>query len=379
MLPPKSLKTIYVSDPKDPRIKTYNDKIKQYNYYKNLYENSVEVKKRNLKYENLPYAKGEQFYIKESSKPLYTFKKPQPVVYKKKDEMLPPKKNVVLKKVLAEDGTYDILRTIPGDDERKKKAQEDNKMRSAIVEEMKKAGEISDKQYKYLVTKNNELLELNSTNIDEDKFLERRNNFKTKYKESPVCSGYDCTQDKDIPDERETQMMEIKRPELITPTRRLEKVEVPEGPAYSQPSDTRKGTVVRLERGETKSREGRGIKSNNQRINRTKYYSNPKVEVYRGVEKKKLIPSIVQKATGYDKKKMEGYENEEGTRVPGEIETARMENRQINFTGANSIKDLIRQRKYKKEYPKYAESIENAKRYNSLVDAMNITETNKNK
>ena len=259
----------------------------------------------------------------------------------------------------------------PGDDERKKKAQEENKIRSAKVEEMKKSGEISDKQYKYLTTKNNELLELNSTNIDEDKFLERRNNFKTKYKESPGCSGYNCPPDKDIPDERETQRMELKRPELIAPTRRLEKVEVPEGPAYSQPSDTRKGTVVRLERGETKSREGRGIKSNNQRINRTKYYSNPKVEVYRGVEKKKLIPSIVQKATGYDKKKMEGYENEEGESVPGEIETARMEDRQINFTGANSIKDLIRQKKYKKEYPKHEESIESAKRYNSLVDVMN--------
>ena len=293
--------------------------------------------------------------------------------------MLPPKKNVVLKKVLAEDGTYDILRTIPGDDERKKKAQEDNKMRSAIVEEMKKAGEISDKQYKYLVTKNNELLELNSTNIDEDKFLERRNNFKTKYKESPVCSGYDCPPDKDIPDERETQMMELKRPELIAPTRRLEKVEVPEGPAYSQPSDTRKGTVFEWRKGEARRyKTGDIFHRKHNKGYKWHSYSLPKLEVYKG-DKKKLIPSIVQKATGYDKKKMEGYENEEGTRVPGEIETARMENRQINFTGANSIKDLIRQRKYKKEYPKYAESIENAKRYNSLVDAMNITETNKNK
>jgi hypothetical protein len=379
MLPPKSLKTIYVSDPKDPRIKAYNDKIKQYNYYKNLYENGAEVKKRNLKYENLPYKKGEQFYIKESSKPLYAIEKPRPVVYKKKDEMLPPKKNTVLKKVLAKDGTYDILRTNPGDDERKKKAQEEYKNRSAKVEEMKKAGQISDKQYKYLTTKNNELLELNSTNIDDNKFLERRSNFKTKYKENPGCSGYNCPPDENIPDEREIQRMELKRPELTAPTRRLEKIEVPSGPAYSQPSDTRKGTVVRLERGETKSRKGMGIKTNNRRINTTKYYSNPKVEVYRGVEKKKLIPSIVQKATGYDKKKMEGYENEEGMRVPGEIETARMEDRQIKFTGANSIKDLIRQRKYKKEYPKYEEGITSAKRYNSLVDAMNMTEKYTNK
>jgi hypothetical protein len=281
--------------------------------------------------------------------------------------MLPPKKNVVLKKVLAEDGTYDILRTIPGDDERKKKAQEDNKMRSAIVEEMKKAGEISDKQYKYLVTKNNELLELNSTNIDEDKFLERRNNFKTKYKESPVCSGYDCPPDKDIPDERETQMMEIKRPELIAPTRRLEKVEVPEGPEYKMP-------------GYEYERPRLDVFSPHQNAY-AKWWTKPFRNKYswEKTTATKPIAKYIQNSTGYDKKKMEGYENEEGESVPGEIETARMENRQINFTGANSIKDLIRQRKYKKEYPKYAESIENAKRYNSLVDAMNITETNKNK
>jgi hypothetical protein len=281
--------------------------------------------------------------------------------------MLPPKKNVVLKKVLAEDGTYDILRTNPGDDERKKKAQEDNKMRSAIVEEMKKAGEISDKQYKYLVTKNNELLELNSTNIDEDKFLERRNNFKTKYKESPVCSGYDCPPDKDIPDERETQMMEIKRPELIAPTRRLEKVEVPEGPEYKMP-------------GYEYERPRLDVFSPHQNAY-AKWWTKPFRNKYswEKTTATKPIAKYIQNSTGYDKKKMEGYENEEGESVPGEIETARMENRQINFTGANSIKDLIRQRKYKKEYPKYAESIENAKRYNSLVDAMNITETNKNK
>ena len=400
MLPPKSLKTIYVSDPKDPRIKTYNDKIKQYNYYKNLYENSVEVKKRNLKYENLPYAKGEQFYIKESSKPLYTFKKPQPVVYKKKDEMLPPKKNVVLKKVLAKDGTYDILRTNPGDDEKNKYYLYKNGVKPKSIPAYVRgtrasaAGYNSD-DYAPVIPEGYVETEIKGvykpTNGDGNIYIRNSvpnaRQLAEDYRKKGITAVFPREDLKPegpsfspppVRDERETQMMELKRPELIAPTRRLEKVEVPEGPAYSQPSDTRKGTVVRLERGETKSREGRGIKSNNQRINRTKYYSNPKVEVYKDVEKKKLIPSIVQKATGYDKKKMEGYENEEGTRVPGEIEIARMENRQINFTGANSIKDLIRQRKYKKEYPKYAESIENAKRYNSLVDAMNITETNKN-
>jgi hypothetical protein len=162
-----------------------------------------------------------------------------------------------------------------------------------------------------------------------------------------------------VRDERETQMMEIKRPELIAPTRRLEKVEVPEGPEYKMP---------RYEY----ERPRLDVFSPHQNAY-AKWWTKPFRNKYswEKTTATKPIAKYIQNSTGYDKKKMEGYENEEGESVPGEIETARMENRQINFTGANSIKDLIRQRKYKKEYPKYAESIENAKRYNSLVDAMN--------
>lgn len=255
----------------------------------------------------------------------------------------------------------------PGDEERKKKAQEEYNSRTAKVEQMKKAGEISDKQYTYLTNKNKELLELNSTNIDDDKFLERRKSFKEKYKESPGCSGYNCPPDKDLPDERKMVDMPPKRPSLIKQEIQ-QKMEVPEGPAYSQPNYTKKGTVVSVEKGKTRSYKGMGIKSvgGNKRVNQTKYYSLPKVEVYKDAEKKKLIPSIVQKATGYDKKKMEGYETKEGTRVPGEIERAQAEDRQIQFKGASSIKDLIAQRKYNKEYPEWDKKTRLARNFNKM-------------
>ena len=255
----------------------------------------------------------------------------------------------------------------PGDEERKKKAQEEHKIRSAKVEEMKNAGQISDKQYKYLTTKNNELLELNSTNIDDDKFLERRKSFKEKYKESPGCSGYNCPPDKDLPDERKIETLPIKRVSAITQQAR-EKIEVPEGPKYSQPNYTKKGTVVQVEKGKTRSyKTGDIFHRKHNKGYKWHSYNLPKVEVYKGVEKKKLIPSIVQKATGYDKKKMEGYENEEGVRVPGEIERAQNEDRQIKFTGASSIKDLIAQRKYNKQYPEWDKKTKSARMYNAML------------
>jgi len=314
--------------------------------------------------------------------------------------MLPPKKNVVLKKVLAKDGTYDILRTNPGDDEKNKYYLYKNGVKPKSIPAYVRgtrasaAGYNSD-DYAPVIPEGYVETEIKGvykpTNGDGNIYIRnsvpnarqladdyRKKGITAVFPREDLKPETPPTPPPPVRDERETQMMELKRPELIAPTRRLEKVEVPEGPAYSQPSDTRKGTVVQVRKGETRSyKTGDIFHRKHNKGYKWHSYSLPKVEVYKG-EKKKLIPSIVQKATGYDKKKMEGYENEEGTRVPGEIETARMENRQINFTGSNSIKDLIRQRKYKKEYPKYAESIENAKRYNSLVDAMNITETNKN-
>ena len=70
------------------------------------------------------------------------------------------------------------------------------------------------------------------------------------------------------------------------------------------------------------------------------------------------IPSLVQKSTGYDPEYMEGYTDEEGNYIPGEIEKAQQERRRINFKGASSLKDLREQKRYNEEYDK----IDNAKR-----------------
>jgi hypothetical protein len=67
------------------------------------------------------------------------------------------------------------------------------------------------------------------------------------------------------------------------------------------------------------------------------------------------IPSLVQKATGYDRNFMEGYEDKEGNYFPGEIEKAEEEGRQINFKGASSLRDRKQQKKYNEEYDKINE------------------------
>jgi hypothetical protein len=171
-----------------------------------------------------------------------------------------------------------------------------------------------------------------------------------------------------VREEREIPTLPTKRISPIMQQAR-EKIEVPEGPGYSQPNYTRKGIAVGVHPGRPRPYKVLKIRrvGGNKVWKATKYYSLPIVDVYRGIEKKKLIPSIVQKATGYDKKKMEGYENEEGVRVPGEIERAQNEDRQIKFTGASSIKDLIAQRKYNKQYPEWDKKTKSARMYNAML------------
>jgi len=57
---------------------------------------------------------------------------------------------------------------------------------------------------------------------------------------------------------------------------------------------------------------------------------------------------ITQKLTGYDRNFMEGYYNEEGNYVPGELENAQEQNRAPQFVGASSFKDMLAQREYLK-------------------------------
>ena len=74
--------------------------------------------------------------------------------------------------------------------------------------------------------------------------------------------------------------------------------------------------------------------------------------------KTKLIPRIVQKFTGYDPKYFEGYENEEGEYIPGELEIANELGNKVEFKGAASLRDYMNQQKYAKEYEEYEKKLD---------------------
>ena len=74
--------------------------------------------------------------------------------------------------------------------------------------------------------------------------------------------------------------------------------------------------------------------------------------------KTRLIPRIVQKATGYDKNYFEGYEDEEGNFVPGELDYGNATGSEMEFRGAASLRDLMNQQKYKKEYEEYDKNLD---------------------
>jgi hypothetical protein len=61
-----------------------------------------------------------------------------------------------------------------------------------------------------------------------------------------------------------------------------------------------------------------------------------------------LAAKAVQKATGYDRNFMEGYYDEEGDYVSGELQNAQEQNRAPQFVGASSLKDMLAQREYLK-------------------------------
>jgi hypothetical protein len=74
--------------------------------------------------------------------------------------------------------------------------------------------------------------------------------------------------------------------------------------------------------------------------------------------KTRLIPRIVQKVTGYDPAYFEGYEDEEGNFVPGELDYGNEVGGKMEFKGAASLKDLMNQQKYKKEYEEYDKKLD---------------------
>ena len=82
------------------------------------------------------------------------------------------------------------------------------------------------------------------------------------------------------------------------------------------------------------------------------------------------IAKMVQKATDYNANAMEGYEDEEGNWVPGEIEKAEQEGRRINFQGANSLKDRKAQEEYNAAFDAYEEDQKVRKLYGQLAKNM---------
>jgi hypothetical protein len=85
----KKTEPIVVNDPKDPKLKTYQDSLNLYNKNKKIYESGILQKSKGLKYESAikgkPY--GEKWYLEEGPS-FNIIKKPvQPVEYKKLEEI----------------------------------------------------------------------------------------------------------------------------------------------------------------------------------------------------------------------------------------------------------------------------------------------------
>jgi hypothetical protein len=72
---------IIVNDPKDPKLKAYQDSLNLYNKNKKLYESGIETKPKGLKYENAIKGEnyGDRFYLKEGT-PIDVVKKPTQLV-----------------------------------------------------------------------------------------------------------------------------------------------------------------------------------------------------------------------------------------------------------------------------------------------------------
>ena len=128
----------------------------------------------------------------------------------------------------------------------------------------------------------------------------------------------------------------------------------PDAPEYS-PTNTsvdRRTLDIKLPSGNIKALFDKGRMGSKGHINRGER------------EGTKFIPSLVQKFTGYDKDYMEGYIDDDGNYVPGEIENAQTEGRQINFKGRSSLNDKKAQETYNQNWTKYQTDKEAVKKQN---------------
>ena len=117
--------------------------------------------------------------------------------------------------------------------------------------------------------------------------------------------------------------------------------------------------------GKTKSKKqgARLINGKGQKYKHTTYRQTKDLDFGKR-EATRFIPKMVQKATGYDKNFIEGYENEDGEYIPGEIERAEQEGRKINFKGASSLRDLKNQKEYERQWSEYQKQKDEVRQQN---------------
>jgi hypothetical protein len=111
------------------------------------------------------------------------------------------------------------------------------------------------------------------------------------------------------------------------------------------------------------------------RKGKTRYFPIPTIEERNALS---LVPNIgfldklIRKTSEYDPTYMEGYTDDEGNYVPGEIENAAKEKRRIEFQGFSGTGDKKAQEKYNRAYDKY----EAQKGYEDMM--LRMFEQNKN-
>ena len=138
-------------------------------------------------------------------------------------------------------------------------------------------------------------------------------------------------------------------------------------PQYFPSDYDMKVPTVSIGPGKTKSKKhsGRLMDGKGQRYKHTTYKQGKDLD-FGTREATRIIPGIVQKSSGYDPKYMEGYTDDEGNYIPGEIEKAQEEGRRINFRGASSLKDLREQKRYNEEYDKIDDAKKLEDYYNKI-------------
>jgi hypothetical protein len=146
------------------------------------------------------------------------------------------------------------------------------------------------------------------------------------------------------------------------------KLEFEEGvdrPSYYPSDYDMKVPTIGIGPGETKSKLNRGrlMNGKGQNYKHTTYRKTKDLD-FGTREAIRPIPRMVQKATGYDRKFMEDYEDDEGNYFPGEIEKAEEEGRQINFKGASSLRDRKQQKIYNEKW-------KNSEEENKLIRQQN--------